>query len=163
MHLPVSHKGPQHPEKQRLTMLIQTYNLTWILLFVSTLILFKWQIGVVYIISGWNGCVLLGAVFSLSGRAFSTQQGGIKTPSIVDRASERAPLMSPPKTPEQSQNTKTVKVVEAHDWWIVQLLIVVPLPITLFLHLLVLLVTSLGQTLSDGNNPILGELLCTLS
>lgn len=157
VRFPFSSERLRHPQKERQTMLIQTYYFTWILLLVSTFVLSKWQIGVVYIVSGWNACVLLGTVFGLSGYAIKGEQRRVKTsPTPGGTPSEHTPPITPPQTPEQSRGVEPAKA-EKSDWWIVQLLLVVPLPITLFLHLLVLLVASLSQTLSDGNNPVMGE------
>ena len=48
------------PEQQKLTILFQTYSLTWLLLLASTIVLGKLHIGGLYFISAWNAVVLLG-------------------------------------------------------------------------------------------------------
>lgn len=42
-------------------------------------------------------------------------------------------------------------------WWIVQMLIVVPIPVMLVAHIGVILVDSMAQTLADGGSAALGS------
>lgn len=42
-------------------------------------------------------------------------------------------------------------------WWILQLVIVVPVPLILISHIAVVLMGALCQTLADGSSPITGE------
>ncbi|KAF9465216.1 hypothetical protein BDZ94DRAFT_1350181 [Collybia nuda] len=149
MQVALPSEDPQYSTGQRQEMLVQTYYFTWLLLLASTVVLSKWKIGVVYVVSGWNACVLLGVTFNLSKEATE----GREQTQLTGTSSEHGPLMSPPKTPEQNRGTPPEKVGRS-SCWIAQLFLVVPLPISLFVHLLVLLVASLSQTLSDGNNPV---------
>ena len=45
----------------------------------------------------------------------------------------------------------------AIGWWILQLLIVVPVPVILASHIAVLVVGAMSQTLSDGGSPAISE------
>jgi hypothetical protein len=51
----------------------------------------------------------------------------------------------------------------AIGWWILQFLIVVPFPVILLLHLGIILVASLSQTLADGSSAVIGESRNTLN
>jgi hypothetical protein len=46
----------------------------------------------------------------------------------------------------------------AIGWWILQLLIVVPVPAVLMSHIWLLMMDGVSQTLSDGSNPIIGNI-----
>ena len=74
---------------------------------------------------------------------------------------ETSPLL---ETPAKAESQSRVdEQLPSLGWWIIQLLLVVPVPVTLLVHILVLLVDSLSQTLSDGNNPIIGSSALFLS
>lgn len=42
-------------------------------------------------------------------------------------------------------------------WWILQLVIIVPVPLILVSHIAVVLMGALCQTLADGSSPVVGE------
>lgn len=49
------------PEQQKLTIMLQTYILTWLLLVASTVVVSKLKIAGLYLITAWNAVVLLGS------------------------------------------------------------------------------------------------------
>jgi hypothetical protein len=49
----------------------------------------------------------------------------------------------------------------AIGWWILQLLIVVPVPVILLSHVGVLMMGAMSQTLADGSSPVIGNVFAS--
>lgn len=64
---------------------------------------------------------------------------------------ERTPLLTRKPPSEHQQETCNM------GWWIFQLLLVIPIPVILVSHLILLFMAATSQTLSDGSSPIIGE------
>lgn len=71
-------------------------------------------------------------------------------------ATERTPLIRPNrvKLPALKKDDEG-EDAGAVGWWIVQLVLTVPVPVVLLLHILVIVVGALPQTVADGSNPII--------
>jgi hypothetical protein len=154
------------------------YILTWILLVAATMGLKFLNVGGIYVFSAWNVFAFLGCAVGLienishatrisftgeesrSSAEVSPSYNGSST-STTSEFTETSPLLEKPAQaiPQPSQ---IVDERPSFGWWIIQLLLVVPVPITLLTHILLLLVDSLSQTLSDGNNPVVGLFILSL-
>ncbi|KAF7311356.1 Peptide hydrolase [Mycena kentingensis (nom. inval.)] len=153
------------PEKQKHTMLLQTYILTWILLVLSTTAV-NAGIGGVYLVTAWNAAILLacfiGCVENMVGaqgtrdppHRFFRRIRYAALPQREDRpaaqpngADENTPLIHP-RTNVPAEESGAI------GWWILQLALVVGVPITLVAHIAVFLVGGLPQTLADGSAAV---------
>lgn len=172
------------PEQQRLSLLLQTYSFTWALLVFSTVVLRSAEIGSTYFITAWNACALLGCIVGLveamtSAPGFEAENGagpenhtwgGIRYQAISTE--EEASGQQSSRIVEDPEPTETTPLVQrehvhsmappderqgAIGWWILQLLLVIPLPVILVFHISVMVLTAMNQTLTDGNNPVLGK------
>ncbi|KAF8161605.1 hypothetical protein B0H34DRAFT_796364 [Crassisporium funariophilum] len=195
LHLPFSPGGPRFPDQQKLTMLLQTYILSWILLLIGTIVLKGLQIGGVYFLSAWNIFMFLGCVVASVERIFmkrnvrsskaklvvededghplsdplEAQQGGTSsgaipsqeerppdtakpTSRVTTKPDERTPLMT---VPRRRNSLYYEEVSGAVGWWILQILLVIPIPTILFSHILILFMAALNQTLADGSSPVI--------
>jgi hypothetical protein len=155
-------------DRQRSNVLLQMHILTWILLVAATIGLKFLNLGGVYVFSAWNAFAFLGCAVGLiedishaSKISFTGEKlrssAEISPRATSSKLTETSPLLekSAPAVPQSSQ-TIDIDERSSFGWWIIQLLFVVPAPITLLTHILLLLVDSLSQTLSDGNNPVIG-------
>jgi len=151
--------------------MLQTYILTWTFLAAATAGLKQLHLGGVYPFTAWNTFAFLGCAVALIENVSPTAKisvwgkdscSTVKIPSPANplprtttpEFTETSPLL---EIPAQAEPQSQVDDLPSLGWWIIQLLLVVPVPITLLVHILVLLVDSLSQTLSDGNNPIVGS------
>ncbi|KAF8552963.1 hypothetical protein OG21DRAFT_1442723 [Imleria badia] len=171
------------PEQQKLSILLQLYGLTWVLLVFSTVVLRSAEIGSTYFITAWNVCVLLGCIAGLVEattsapgfeaepevgserasyvggaryQAISTEEDGDGQQSSHRLIEDPEPTETTPLVPHQHLRTPTPPPDEgqgAIGWWILQLLLVVPLPAILVFHIAVMLLGATNQTLTDGNSP----------
>ncbi|KAH0829068.1 hypothetical protein J3R83DRAFT_2526 [Lanmaoa asiatica] len=175
------------PEEQKLSILLQVYAFTWVLLVFSTVVLRNAEIGSTYFITAWNACALLGCIVALieamtrvggfeaetevgneshayvggvGYQAISTEEDGDGQQSSsriveVPEPTETTPLVPRehlrPPTPPPSEGQGAV------GWWILQLLLVVPLPVILLFHISVMLLGAMNHTLTDGNSPALSK------
>ncbi|KAJ7217125.1 putative zinc metalloprotease [Mycena pura] len=154
------------PEKQKHTMLVQTYVFTWILLVVAT-VAANSGIGGVYFVTAWNFAVLLACVVGCIENMVGAQ--GFRDPprrffrrmrydALPQRDEEHRPAVAEPATeatPLIQSFTSTAPTQDesgAIGWWIVQLILAVAVPITLVAHIGVVLIGALAQTLSDGSS-----------
>jgi hypothetical protein len=151
-------------------MMVQMYVLTWIFLVAATVGLKQLHLGGIYALTAWNTFAFLGYAVTLIENVSPTAK--ISFWGKGSRSDAQVPLSpNPPSTSTTPEATETTPLLEisaqaeprshveeppSSGWWIVQLLLVVPAPVILLVHILVLLVDSLSQTLSDGNNPIVG-------
>ncbi|KAF7295537.1 Peptide hydrolase [Mycena indigotica] len=133
-------------------MYFQTYILTWILLALSTVAV-NAGIGGVYFVTAWNAAIwlacLLGSIENMVGaqhqRTDYTALPHQDDKQPVEDGGEEAVLLFPePQKREESG---------ALQWWIPQLVLAVGVPVTLLIHITVLMVASLSQTLADGSPP----------
>ena len=178
------------PDQQKLTILIQTYILTWLLLVVSTILLNEWSIGSSYFISAWNAVVLLGVTVGflegitgakgfdrdsveeegdgeerITVRGVRYEEGGgeggsahLQNEELETDPTEITPLIRQRRVRCPSATKKGDDEDQgASGWWILQLLLVVPIPVILVSHIMVLMIGSMSQTLSDGNSPTIGD------
>lgn len=167
------------PDQQKLSILLQVYRFTWVLLVFSTVVLRSAEIGSTYFITAWNACALLGCVVGLvevmtSAPGFEaeierhTYAGGVRYQAISTEQ-EANGQQSSSRVVEDPDPTETTPLVQrerlhlptappderqgAIGWWILQLLLVVPLPVILVFHISVMLLGAMNQTLTDGNSP----------
>jgi len=157
-------------DRQKSSMLFQMYILTWILLAAATMGSKFLNLGGLYAFSAWNAFAFLGcavgliedishaAKISFTGEK-SRSSAGISPTSTSSKLTETSPLLE--KSAQAVSQTADIDE-RTSWWWIFQLLLVVPVPITLLTHILLLLVDSLSQSLSDGNNPVIGLSALTL-
>jgi hypothetical protein len=175
---PIARHRSQQPEQQKLTILIQIYIFTWILLLLSTVVAKESGIGGLYFVSAWNMAVFLGSVFgclevmfgskgaegeSRDGVQFEAHDtaGGVEAAErdhgavVETEPTEITPLIQQhrarPPTLLRSRQDEWAAV-----WWILQAVAAVPIPVILVVHIAVILLASLPQTLSDGSSPVIG-------
>lgn len=171
------------PEQQKLSILLQLYGFTWVLLVFSTAVLRNAEIGSTYFITAWNVCVLLACIVGLVeamtsapgfeaetevGSEHATYAGGARYQAISTEEDAEGPQPShriiedseptetTPLVPREHSRTPTPPPGEgqgAIGWWILQLLLVVPFPVILVFHISVILLGATNQTLTDGNSP----------
>lgn len=175
------------PEQQKLSILLQLYAFTWVLLVFSTIVLRSAEIGSTYFITFWNACALLGCVvglveamtnagnfeeeaeFESESRTYvgSPRYQAISTEEDADgqQPSSRPvedlePTETTPLVPREHLRPLTPPPDEGHGaigWWILQLLLVVPFPVILVFHISVMFLGAVNQTLIDGNSPALSK------
>ena len=171
------------PEQQKLSILLQLYAFTWVLLVFSTVVLRSADIGSTYFITFWNACALLGCVVGLvegmtSARGFeveaedgseshtyvgsaryqaiSTEEDGDEQHSLSRTVEDPEPTETTPLVSREHLRPPTPPADEGHGaigWWILQLLLVVPFPVILVFHISVTFLGAANQTLIDGNSP----------
>lgn len=170
LRLPIGIRGPQLAERQKLTVLLQTYVLTWLFLLASTIAVGELRVGGVYFISAWNAVALLGSVLGcvevmLRAQAmevervvrFTAPDESEEGPGPLEEVVEEEPTEQTPLIQRQRLRP-SLKSDEggAIGWWILQVAVMVPVPVILVLHITVLLLASLSQTLADGSSPVIG-------
>lgn len=147
----------------------------------------KFRIGGLYFISAWNIVILLGAgIGCLEGMAvaYGLKSESVEEESAGERsvvrgtrydgveegaghgndgmetdATENTPLIPQRRRLHWSsaQHGKDDEQRGRIGWWISQLVIVVPVPAILMSHIGLLLMGGMSQTLSDGSNPVIGN------
>ncbi|KAH7911326.1 hypothetical protein BJ138DRAFT_937247 [Hygrophoropsis aurantiaca] len=176
------HNTVPAPEQQKLSILLQTYVFTWLLLVFSTAILRESDIGGTYFVTAWNFLVLVGCVLAcLEGmtgaRGFEYEADEERAGSapnhrfvrgiryevvepgdgINDRdqgeVEDAEPTEITPLVRRPSSTKREGEEQGAIGWWLLQLLFVVPIPTILFFHVAVFLLNAMNQTLTDGNSP----------
>jgi hypothetical protein len=173
LRLPSGARGPHMAENQKLTVLLQMYILTWLLLLPSTFAVGKLRVGGVYFVSAWNAVALLGGVLGfvevmlrspvverervvrfISPEGEDNEEGEEHEPEA--EPTEHTPLIQ--QQPLIPRLHPAIKKDEggAIGWWILQVLVMVPVPVILVLHITVLLLGASPQTLADGNSPAIG-------
>jgi len=68
-------------------------------------------------------------------------------------ASETTPLLDSRQQAGKPVGTQHGEML----WWLVELLVVVPVPLILMAHIGVLMVTAMNQTITDGGSPSNGK------
>ncbi|KAF9552594.1 hypothetical protein CPC08DRAFT_822792 [Agrocybe pediades] len=158
----------QHgPSRQ--TLLIQTYNLSWLLLALGNIALDRLKVGGVYFLTGWNLCLLGSCAFvcveriverkkssssswiagSSAGSAAASRATSDDDDEVADSVTKKTPLLDVPP-PKQHVDQGAPQ----GWWWILQASLAIPGPLVLISHVLLLLLQSLSQTLSDGSQPL---------
>ncbi|KAJ6618853.1 hypothetical protein B0H10DRAFT_1794655 [Mycena sp. CBHHK59/15] len=163
------------PEKQKHTMFLQIYILTWGLLLGATILVGS-GIGGGYFITAWNATVLLvcaiGCVENMFGAHCSYEvphrfvrgvrynaapqrdeehpvvEGEAAAAEEETEATEATPLVQRP------QGARTKEESGAIGWWILQLVLAITVPVTLLGHIIVLLIAATSQTLADGSSAV---------
>jgi len=87
----------------------------------------------------------------------SRSGNGKSQPQLLPKPTERTPLIF-----SRRMGSAHKEETGAVGWWILQLAIVIPIPVLLFSHVLLLFVQALNQTLTDGSNPVIGALFVFL-
>lgn len=78
----------------------------------------------------------------------SSTRGEVDPVKKSQKPHERTPLINrKPPTEHQQEIAST-------GWWILQLLLVIPIPVLLVSHLLIIFIAATSQTLSDGSSPL---------
>ncbi|OAX36374.1 Zn-dependent exopeptidase [Rhizopogon vinicolor AM-OR11-026] len=166
------------PEQQKLSILLHQYVLTWALLVYTTSAL---TIGGTYFITVWNAVVLLGSVLACiegmtGAQGFEDEEErraryvrGIRYEAVSNgeyshqdaenghqdsgEVEDAEPTEITPLVAQRSEPAPSSKEQGAIGWWIVQLLLVVPLPVILASHIAIIVLFAVNQTLTDGNSP----------
>ena len=172
--------------------MLQMYIFTWILLVLSILMEERLGIGGLYFVSAWNfgaflGCVLgcIRVISEVNGTEGEVEGGGegeggrlvrFDLPTATEEGegpitavtepTEATPLLRHHRAHRQlSLRNRSGK--QAAVWWILQAVVAVPLPVILMIHIAVLLLAALPQTLSDGSSPVIGavffSILCCMA
>ncbi|KAH7883336.1 hypothetical protein F5I97DRAFT_1904225 [Phlebopus sp. FC_14] len=176
--IPVTRHGiVPAPEQQKFLIILQMYIFTWILLVFSTVLLRSADVGGTYFVTAWHGLVLFGSLLACiegmtSARGFEAdsdhryvegvryeaiatgeRSAGQQAPRIVEEGpepTETTPLIQP----QRGLTPKPTEEQGAIGWWILQLLVVVPFPTILVLHIAIMMIGAMNQALTDGNNPV---------
>ncbi|KAL4071336.1 hypothetical protein V8B97DRAFT_452974 [Scleroderma yunnanense] len=163
-------------DQRKSDIFLQLYIFTWVALVFGTVPLRKTGIGGPYLFSFWNAAVLLGCILTcveattpggdpLPGVSPTERNGYEAVPSEELAAGEQ--VLRGAHDNEPSETTPLLRV--QHEaapvpdreeqgvvgWWILQLLISVPFPVILFLHVAIMVINGQNQTLTDGINPII--------
>jgi hypothetical protein len=173
---------PKHARAQKQTTLLQTLILAYILLLLGTI--FLSHLGSTYPLSAWAGCTFLGwAVGAVEGLlaswnehrdddsveperrlvggvrydAIENAEGELRGEEVETEPTEITPLIQQRRT--QNGDAPKDGAVEggAIGWWIIQLLLVVPVPVILVSHIAIMFVGSMAQTLGDGGGVAVRE------
>ncbi|KII95471.1 hypothetical protein PLICRDRAFT_98578 [Plicaturopsis crispa FD-325 SS-3] len=177
LNLPVA---ASPPDQQKLAILLHTYLLTWILLLVCTIVLAKLHLGGIYWVSAWNAVALVGSVLALleaivtarsnsgviildsddeergdtryvSGIRYDvagSDDGQHEGEEVETEPTEITPLVQQRRRVSKKDQDGTI------GWWILQMLVVVPVPAILIFHIGVFLLAALAQTLADGSSAV---------
>ncbi|PFH45757.1 hypothetical protein AMATHDRAFT_157929 [Amanita thiersii Skay4041] len=170
-------RSPQTPQTytlpDRQNILLHLYVFTYFLLILATAALSGLQVGGLYWISAWHAGIcsacIVGGVEAFYARnqwkkdmekvrlrLHASQAGqyiglhnGREETDDGDDASEETPLL-----PDSEAHHEDIVVETKEDdaWWILQVLLSVPIPVVMVGHILVLFQSALGQTLSDGSS-----------
>ncbi|KAJ8488101.1 hypothetical protein ONZ45_g14086 [Pleurotus djamor] len=182
LNIPIRLDGRLLPEQQKHTTLLQLYILTWFLLLLSTVAIKKVDVGGVYSATVWNslawlGCVISGIEDMIGARGTAVWElhnqearrshfvrgvrydavGQDEEPEHEAREIETDPTEITPLIAQQRSAPRTSSDDEergAIGWWIIQLLVVLPIPLILLSHLAVILLGALPQTLADGSSAM---------
>lgn len=189
LNLPIT-RGETVPEKQKQTVLLQTYILTWIFLVLATIAVGNADIGGLYFISVWNAVIFIACALGClegmlnakgtapdveeehifvrgvrynamgNGEEANPNGGDPELRATETEATEITPLMQQHRDTSRFRSPSADAKEEeggAIGWWILQMLVVVPLPVILISHIGIMIMGSMAQTLSDGNSPTVGE------
>jgi hypothetical protein len=170
------------PEQQKLSVLLHQYVLTWGLLVYTTSVL---TLGGTYFVTIWNAVVLLASLFACiegmtGARGYEDEEQrqahyvrGIRYDAVSngvnghrdaenghqsrDEVEDAEPTEITPLVAQRSEPAPSGGEQGAIGWWIAQSLVAVPLPVILALHITVILLFAMNQTLTDGTSPYGGE------
>ncbi|KAJ7591069.1 putative zinc metalloprotease [Mycena floridula] len=159
--------------RQKQTVLLQTFFLSWVLLLASTIIIARTSVGGLYFVSAWAFVVFVACILG----CLEGILGGDDSSSVADERvvrfeateatlDENPPLeFSPELEEEPTESTPLIQRSAQHRvlvgkeggallWWLLQALLVIPVPVILISHIGVLLIAALSQTLADGSSAV---------
>ena len=138
------------------------YIFTWVLHLIATIFIARFQVGGFYFFTAWNLSAFLSSVCDACARP-SAECSISQRPNQLDgeladsQPTERTPLITPHTVSDRFQRDEPVQVEAMTSGWRLGLqLAVLTVPIALMSHILVVVVDALGQTFSDGSNPVTG-------
>ena len=172
------------PENQKETILLQSYFLSWILLLLSTIAIGKAEIGGLYVITFWSlglwlACTLgsIETVFSVKNpnRVFASSRSRSRSSSQSSHShhyrreepSESTPLNQEIDSEhgeyvgdsgQRSSGSANHNFEDERriDWWLLQFIFVVPVPVIMLAHIANMALDATSQTLADGNSKVAG-------
>ncbi|KIY73480.1 hypothetical protein CYLTODRAFT_434156 [Cylindrobasidium torrendii FP15055 ss-10] len=164
LNLPIPGVKAHIPEIQKQSVLVQTYVLSWILLVCATVAENTKHVGGFYFASALNALTFLACSFGcieamLGARGTNPVVVILEQPTPADERASANFEEADEHTPLIPRTRHDVTILHDEEtgaigWWILQMLLVVPIPIILIAHIAVLLVGALPQTLADGNSAI---------
>ncbi|EIW82238.1 hypothetical protein CONPUDRAFT_54548 [Coniophora puteana RWD-64-598 SS2] len=178
-------------EQQKLSMLLQTYVFSWILLVGGTVRLRQNGAGGIYLLATWNAAALLASILGVAEALTYTHAegaGGTRyvrgvrydavSTSVEDAGGSDRSARSPTRTLGEgtlveTAPTEITPLIQQRQiktgagerqtggeddtgtigWWILQMLVLVPLPVILMVHVAIILMYSMNQILTDGLPP----------
>jgi hypothetical protein len=160
----------KHPiairEAEKTTLLLHMHFLAWLALLAATILVGQAKVGGLYVVTMWYlgawAASMLGTLEPIV-MTYQTDKGKRRAAAATARGSEeseRTPLLasagtSRAATPDHLDAKRADE--GAIGWWIVQIVLTVPVFILLLGQIGTLLLDSTSQTLVDGNNPWGGE------
>ncbi|KAF9523727.1 hypothetical protein CPB83DRAFT_821098 [Crepidotus variabilis] len=179
LNAPAAPSSTAQPDQQKLTVMLQLYILSWLVLVGSTTLLHRANVGGFYFFSAWNAFLFLGCVsapferFLQKTHTVANLKGGVtlgpeepvgSTSGALSNGAgdedvtERTPLLhedGPHRSIFEEHNRKHLESESgSNGWWILQLLLIVPTPMLLVSQVMVLFIDALYQTLSDGGPAV---------
>ncbi|KAJ3524153.1 hypothetical protein NMY22_g11128 [Coprinellus aureogranulatus] len=161
-------------EREKTTILIHLHFLAWVALLISTIFIAKARIGGVYVVTAWYigvwGASVVGILQRLIGGSEDDEKKGKKrarrssstsSSSSSDseheapRGTERTPLLG-----GRSSNGSAKSKQDKHDeggaigWWLVQVLLSVPMFVLLVGQIATILLDSMSQGIADGSSAV---------
>lgn len=168
LDIPLPGVKAQIPEQQKQTVLLQTYLFTWILLIFATIQSNVNSIGGFYFATIWNALVFVACCIG----CIEGMVGAQGTHPVVVILQQPTPAEERSDNFEEADESTPLIPHTRHDvtiiggeetgaigWWLIQMLVVVPVPLILLLHIAVMLIGAMPQTLADGNSPVTGRLV----
>ena len=135
------------------------YIFTWVLHLIATIFIARFQVGGFYFFTAWNLSAFLSSVCDACARP-SAECSISQRPNQLDgeladinRPSVH-PLIPPHSVSDRFQRGEPVQVEAMTSGW--RLGLQPAVLIALMSHILVVVVDALGQTFSDGSNPVMG-------
>ncbi|KAF9002874.1 hypothetical protein BDQ17DRAFT_1399878 [Cyathus striatus] len=158
LNLPILPHGLVLPEQQKQATLLQTYIFTWMLLVGATIGVGR-GLGGGYWVTIWHILVFIACVLGWTEEMLkahgtrSQQVDDIRIPGALDEdADESTPLIRH-RAREVERIKEEGEEEGAVGWWILQFLLVVPIPVILMGHIANMLLDAMCQTLADGGSP----------
>ncbi len=166
LNLPIPGVKAQIPEQQKQTVLVQTYIFTWILLVYATAAASKTGMGGFYLITMWNvvvflACCIGGAEGMVGAQGTHPVVVILQQPTPAEERTDNFEEVDE-NTPLIPRTRHDVTILGGEEtgaigWWIIQILVVIPVPLILVSHITTMLVGAMSQTLADGSSPVTGQ------
>ncbi|KAF8921991.1 putative zinc metalloprotease [Mucidula mucida] len=163
LNLPIPGVKAQIPEQQKQTVLVQTYIFTWILLVYATAAASKTGMGGFYLITMWNvvvflACCIGGAEGMVGAQGTHPVVVILQQPTPAEERTDNFEEVDE-NTPLIPRTRHDVTILGGEEtgaigWWIIQILVVIPVPLILVSHITTMLVGAMSQTLADGSSPV---------